>query len=95
MQQHINKLAWKKRATGSLKKIIKEIILTLAESCMVKSATFSWEDSSSRLNLRICCGQIEKQAPADYTQCHKQIQILKIGFDYDNVALNELKCVLL
>lgn len=44
------------------------IILTLAESCMVKLATFSWEDSSSRLNLRICYGQIEKRAPAVNTQ---------------------------
>lgn len=34
----------------------KKTVFTLADSCIVKLATFSWEDSNSRLNLRICCG---------------------------------------
>lgn len=29
--------------------------LTLAESCDVKVATFSWDDSSALRSFRICC----------------------------------------
>lgn len=35
----------------------RKIVFTLADNCMVKLATFSWEDSNSRFNLRICYGQ--------------------------------------
>lgn len=59
----VKKISSKDSTQGSKQKLEQkpaQIIRTLAESCMVKLATFSWEDSSSRLNLRICYEQIGK-----------------------------------
>lgn len=55
---------WKPSNTRMRSSLI-QIIRTLAESCIVKLATFSWEDSSSRFSLRICYEQKDK-APHGY-----------------------------